>query len=84
MRVLIQSENRLFNIIEGLCKKEDISIYELCKQEGLRPGLFSDLKKKETASLSMDNLRTIADHFAIPMDVLFDRNCGNGDESNGF
>lgn len=73
MRTLIESKNRLYDIIEALCKENGTSIAELCKEQDLRPGLFSDLKSKESASLSMDNLRKVADHFQVPMDVLFDR-----------
>lgn len=73
MRRLKESKNRLYDIIEALCKENGTSIAELCRETDLRPGLFSDLKFKKNASLSMDSLRVIADHFQVSMDVLFDR-----------
>lgn len=73
MKTLIESRNRLYDIIEGLCVKENKNIAGLCRDTGIRPGLLSDLKSGKASSLSMDSLRTVADYFNVPMDVLFDR-----------
>ena len=71
---MIESKNRLYDIVANLCADNNESFAEMCKKTGLRPGLFSDLKSKKEASLSMESLKTIADHFNISMDVLFERN----------
>lgn len=71
---MIESKSKLYDIVEFLCKKNGVSIAELCRDTGIRPGLLSDLKSGKASSLSMDSLRIIADYFKISMDVLFDRN----------
>lgn len=73
MRTLIESKSRLYDIIEELCGQRGKNIAWLCKEAGIRPGLLSDLKSGKASSLSMDSLRTIADHLNVSMDVLFDR-----------
>lgn len=68
-----QNQNRLYDIIEGLCKEKGVSVAVMCRDAKIRPGLLSDLKNQSTATLSMDSLRKVADYFQIQMDVLFDR-----------
>lgn len=79
---MIQSKNELFDIIESLCYENDVSIAELCRETGLRPGLFSDLKSKENATLSMDRLSVIADYFDVSTDVFFAKERIGEDKEN--
>ena len=80
--LMIQSKNELFDIIESLCYENDVSIAELCRETGLRPGLFSDLKSKENATLSMDRLSVIADYFDVSTDVFFTKERIGEDQEN--
>lgn len=74
MRTLIESRNSLYGIVKRLCDDSGITIAEMCRQAEIRPGLLSDLKSGKANSLSMENLRIVADFFDVSMDVLFDRN----------
>lgn len=74
MRTLIESRNSLYDIVKRLCDDSGITIAEMCRQAEIRPGLLSDLKSGKANSLSMENLRIVADFFDVSMDVLFDRN----------
>lgn len=70
---MVESRNGLFDIIANLCDKKGIRISEMCNDLDMRQGLMSDLKVGKATTLSMENIRKIADYFCISTDILFCR-----------
>lgn len=60
----------MYEIVEYLCKKNRISIAQMCRDVGLRQGLISDLKHGRTKNLSYENMVKIANYFRISVDVF--------------
>ncbi len=60
----------MFEIVSYLCKMENISIAEMCRETGMRPSIITDLKHGRTKNLSHENMLKIANHFQVSMDVF--------------
>ena len=60
----------LYERIAGLCASREINIAKLCKDNGWRQGLFSDIKHGRVKTLSAKYLQAIADYFDIPVEYL--------------
>ncbi len=60
----------LYKRIEGLCKENDISITQMCKNCGASRGSLSDLANNRIQSLSANTLQKIASYFNVSTDYL--------------
>lgn len=60
----------LYNRIEGLCAKQGISAYRLCKDIGIRGSVLSDLRTGRKQGLSSKTLTLIAEYFGVSIDYL--------------
>lgn len=60
----------LYNRIEGLCAKQGISAYRLCKDIGIRGSVLSDLRTGRKQGLSSKTLTLIAEYFGVSVDYL--------------
>lgn len=61
---------KTYDIIEFLCKRNDVSISEMCNAIGIRRGLITDLKYGRTKNLSYQNLSKIASYFNVSTDIF--------------
>lgn len=62
--------SNLYNRIEALCDKRNISITTMCKESGASRASLSDLKMGRNQNLSADTLSKIATYFAVSVDFL--------------
>ena len=70
--------NFMYDLIEELCLKNNITVTKLCKDCQIPRSTLSDYKKGRIKSLSADTLCKIADYFNVSVDFL----CGTSkDES---
>lgn len=60
----------MYEVVDYLCRKNRISIAQMCRDIGLRQGLISDLKHGRTKNLSYENMVKIANYFQISVDVF--------------
>ena len=60
----------LYNRIEGLCAKQGVSAYRLCKDIGIRGSVLSDLRTGRKQGLSSKTLTLIAEYFGVSVDYL--------------
>lgn len=60
----------MFEVVDYLCKREHISIAQMCREIGMRPSIITDLKHGRTKNLSHENMLKIANHFQVSMDVF--------------
>lgn len=56
---------QMHDIIEGLCKKNNITITELCRELKISRSSLSELKRGKSKSLSADKVVKIADYFGV-------------------
>jgi transcriptional regulator with XRE-family HTH domain len=64
--------NPVYTKIESLCESQGITIAEMSRRAGIRPGLISDLKKGHSKSLKSENIKKIATYFGVPVDYFLD------------
>ena len=62
--------NNMYYLIDKLCKKNRITVAQMCRGAGVSRGNLSDLKMGRTAALSTKTLTKIAAYFDIPIDFL--------------
>ena len=60
----------VYDLIEELCLKNNISITTLCKECKIPRSTMSDFKKGRIKSLSANTLCKIADYFGVSVDYL--------------
>ena len=60
----------VYDLIEELCIKKDISVTTLCKDCKIPRSTLTDYKKGRIKSLSADTLCKIADYFGVTVDYL--------------
>lgn len=63
-------KSELYRNIAGLCEKQGISGYRLCKDVGIQPSVLSDLKAGRQTSLSARNADKIAAYFGVSVGYL--------------
>lgn len=72
----------MYEIIEFLCKRKNITIAQMCRDTDLRQGLISDLKHGRSKKLSATNMQTIAQYFNVSTDIfnegVFEETLPNG------
>ena len=66
----------VYDLIEELCLKNNITVTKLCKDCKIPRSTLSDYKKGRIKSLSADTLCKIADYFNVSVDFL----CGTSKE----
>lgn len=62
--------SELYNIIESLCKNNDIDVTALCGNAGIPIAALSELKAGRTKKLSTPTLTKIAEYFDVSVDYL--------------
>lgn len=62
--------SELYNIIESLCKNNDIDVTALCGNAGIPIAALSELKAGRTRRLSTPTLTKIAEYFDVSVDYL--------------
>ena len=60
----------LYENIAGLCAQNNISVYKLCTDLGMRNSVISDLKTGRKKGLNSVTLSKIADYFGTPVDYI--------------
>lgn len=60
----------LYENIAGLCAQNNISVYKLCTDLGMRNSVISDLKTGRKKGLNSETLSKIADYFGTPVDYI--------------
>lgn len=60
----------LYNRIESLCKRQKITITDMCRESGASRGSLSDLKYGRKKTLKPETLVKIADYFNVSTDYL--------------
>ena len=60
----------IYDLIEELCLKNNMSITTLCKECKIPRSTMSDYKKGRIRSLSANTLCKIADYFSVSVDYL--------------
>lgn len=60
----------LYNRIENLCKKRQITIAEMCRGAGVRSSNLSDLKNGRQSGLSAKNIDKLANYFNVSVSYL--------------
>ncbi len=72
----------MYEIINFLCARDEISIAQMCRDIGLRQGLISDLKHGRSKTLSTVNMQKIASYFQVSTDIfnegVFEETLPNG------
>lgn len=63
----------VYDLIEELCLKNNITVTKLCKDCKIPRSTLSDYKKGRIKSLSMGTLCKIADYFSVSVDYI----CGS-------
>jgi len=63
----------LYKNIETLCAAVGISIFKLCKDTGISPGILSDLKAGRTKELTARNLLKIAGRLGCSVEMLMSK-----------
>jgi transcriptional regulator with XRE-family HTH domain len=63
----------VYDLIEELCIKKEISVTTLCRECGIPRSTLTDYKKGRIKSLSIDVLCKIADYFGVTVGYL----CGS-------
>lgn len=61
---------KMFEIIDYLCRRNQISISKMCKAIGMRQSIITDLKMGRTKTLSVGNMQKIANYFHVSTDVF--------------
>lgn len=62
--------NKMYKTISDLCASRHITISKLATDLNLRQGLFSDLKREESRTLSAVYIEMIADYFGVTTDYI--------------
>ncbi len=57
--------------IEELCRKQGVTVTEMCRVCGIPRASLSDFKMGRKKSLSMDTLSKIAEFFGVSVDFLY-------------
>lgn len=60
----------IYDLIEELCLKNNITVTKLCKDCNIPRSTLSDYKKGRIKSLSADILCKVADYFDVSVDFL--------------
>ena len=60
----------MYKIVEGLCRRNGISVAELCRGSGVPQSTITELKHGRTKSLSHKNILRICEYFDISTDVF--------------
>ena len=60
----------LYENIAELCAQNNISVYKLCTDLGMRNSVISDLKTGRKKGLNSETLSKIADYFGAPVDYI--------------
>lgn len=63
----------VYDIIEDLCRKKNVTITKMCKDCGIARSTMSDYKTGRIKTLSIDVLSKLSDYFNVPISYL----CGN-------
>ena len=65
-----ESKNKLFDVVEELCKKNGKNIYQMCLDAEITPSLMTELKTGRTKYLSTNTIMKLAKHFGVSPDVF--------------
>lgn len=60
----------MYEIIDFLCARNEITIAKMCRDLGMRQGLISDLKHGRSKTLSTANMQKIANYFQVSTDIF--------------
>ena len=60
----------MYEIIDFLCARNEITIAKMCRDLGMRQGLISDLKHGRSKTLSTVNMQKIANYFQVSTDIF--------------
>ncbi len=60
----------MFEVIDYLCKKNFVSVAEMCRGSGVKQNIITELKHGRTKNLSYENMVKIATYFQISVDVF--------------
>lgn len=61
---------KMFEIVDYLCRRNQISISKMCKAIGMRQSIITDLKMGRTKTLSVGNMQKIANFFHVSTDIF--------------
>lgn len=67
---LIESQNKMYDIVHELCQKKGVSIANLCADTGLKTQMFTELKSGRTKTLSLKTISTLVEYFDVSADVF--------------
>lgn len=62
--------NKMYALIEDLCKRKGVNITQMCKDAGVSRGNLTDLKMNRTTELSTKTLAKLSLYFGVPMEYL--------------
>lgn len=62
--------SELYNRIEMLCKKKEITITTMCKESNVSRGSLTDLKSNRIKGLSSESINKIAKYFDVSVDYI--------------
>lgn len=62
--------SKLYETIEGLCRRDGVSVTEMCKASGASRASLTDLKMGRKQSLSAATLSKIGRYFGVSLDAL--------------
>ena len=62
--------NELYKTIETLCKQNNETITDMCREAKVPRGNLTDLKMGRQQGLSMKNMLKIAEHFGVSVEYL--------------
>ena len=62
--------NKMYELIEELCKSKETNITQMCKLTGIPRSVFSELKSGRTKQLSNKYLPLVAKFFNVSIDYL--------------
>ena len=65
--------SKLYETIEGLCRRDGVSVTEMCKASGASRASLTDLKMGRKQSLSAATLSKIGRYFGVSLDYLMGR-----------
>lgn len=60
----------MYEVVDFLCRKNHISIAQMCRDIGMRQSIITDLKHGRTKNLSHANMVKIANYFQVSTDVF--------------
>ena len=62
--------NKMYALIENLCKAKGVNITQMCKEAGVSRGSLTDLKMNRTTELSTKALAKLSNYFDVPLEYF--------------